>query len=264
MKTINQNTHQTLLKLVKTERKIQTEVLDHLQIINEKKIFLNFGHDSLLRYCVKELGYSESAAYRRIKAVRATSELPELKKEIHAGNLNLSQISQAQGLFENYKKETKTKIAKDKKLELFNQIKCQSSFNSEKILRTQLGLKRKKRIITIEVEDDTYQAWVEFKGKMIHKNYSDEKLFLSLLEKTTMPPKKRLRKVSPIKKSRHQSYVSAKIKKELLEKAKHCQMQNCKSTYGLEIDHIRPISQNGQSNRENLRVLCRHHNQWRT
>ncbi|OFZ17306.1 MAG: hypothetical protein A2X86_02310 [Bdellovibrionales bacterium GWA2_49_15] len=100
MKTSTQNLHQKLLTLVKQERVLLTQILDHLAEINRGKLFLEFKCDSLLKYCIQELGYSESAAYRRIKALRITEEIPETKTAIQNGELNLSQLSMAQGLFE--------------------------------------------------------------------------------------------------------------------------------------------------------------------
>ncbi len=56
--------------LVKEERRIQIELLNHLHEIEKRKLFLEIGFGSLFDYVVKELGYSESAAYRRIQAMR--------------------------------------------------------------------------------------------------------------------------------------------------------------------------------------------------
>ena len=100
MKISTHDLHQKILKLVSAEKKILVAILSHLEEINRRKLFLEFGHDSLLKYCVKELGYSESAAFRRIKALRLSQVVPEVAQAIEEGSLNLSQVATAQSLFE--------------------------------------------------------------------------------------------------------------------------------------------------------------------
>lgn len=62
-------------------------------------------------------------------------------------------------------------------------------------------------------------------------------------------------------------YLSNKIKRALFKKAQYkCQYKNgrgyaCNSTYQLQIDHIFPKALGGGDQIENLRVLCRTHNQ---
>ena len=53
--------------LVQKERKLNIEILQHLQEIESRKLYLERGFSSLFEYAVKELGYGEGAAYRRIK-----------------------------------------------------------------------------------------------------------------------------------------------------------------------------------------------------
>jgi 5-methylcytosine-specific restriction endonuclease McrA len=60
--------------------------------------------------------------------------------------------------------------------------------------------------------------------------------------------------------SKNQHYISASDKRTVWAQAMHCQYPGCASTYGLEVDHIRPVAGGGNSTVANLRVLCRHHN----
>ncbi len=61
------------------ERKITLEIIELLEEIDRRKLYLLRGFGSLLEYCVKELKYSESSAYRRISAMRVVHDLPETK-----------------------------------------------------------------------------------------------------------------------------------------------------------------------------------------
>ena len=56
--------------LVQHERHLQGAVIDHLSEIEARRLYLRRGCSSLFDYAVRELGYSEAAAGRRIGAVR--------------------------------------------------------------------------------------------------------------------------------------------------------------------------------------------------
>ncbi|MEK7356966.1 MAG: hypothetical protein AAB250_10980, partial [Bdellovibrionota bacterium] len=54
---------------VNDESRATTWVLRHLEVIQERKIFLERGYPSLFEFCVGEFGYSNGAAQRRIQAM---------------------------------------------------------------------------------------------------------------------------------------------------------------------------------------------------
>ncbi len=66
---IKQLSNQELLSqtkfLVQKERNIHIQILHHLKEIDSRKLYFEQGFSSLFDYAVKELGYSEGAAYRR-------------------------------------------------------------------------------------------------------------------------------------------------------------------------------------------------------
>ena len=126
--SINQNTttnlktmsnDQLLLQtknLVQKERQINIQVLQHLQEIEKRKLYLKRGFSSLFEYAVKELGYSESSAYRRIKAMKLCKELPETKTQISTGKLNLCTASKLQTVFEKQEKQIKNKVREQQRI----------------------------------------------------------------------------------------------------------------------------------------------------
>ena len=93
--------------LVQKERQINIQVLQHLQEIECRKLYLDRGFPSLFEYAVKELGYSHSAAYRRIKAMRLCRDIPQATSKIKTGDLNLTTASQLQTFFEKKKRKDK-------------------------------------------------------------------------------------------------------------------------------------------------------------
>lgn len=254
--------HGALLSLVRRERLILNDILDHLAEVNRRKIFLKFGHSSLLKYCVKELGYSESAAYRRIKALRITQELPEVKNRVLEGKVNLTQLCRAQDLFELHQKENKKALGNEVKGELMKKIEKKNSFESENLLRKELELPLKKRRVIIEVGEETFEKWVQFKGAMVHKRMTDEMLLRFSIDKAMRMEETRDYTAKEHDKSSR--YIPARMRRILLKRSRFkCSWEGCDSVYGLEVDHIKPVSMNGKTEIGNLRVLCRHHNQYR-
>ena len=98
--------------LVQKERQINIQVLQHLQEIESRKLYLEKGFPSLFEYAIKELVYSHSAAYRRIKAMRLCRDIPQATLKIKTGSLNLTTASQLQTFFEKKKRKDKTQVLK--------------------------------------------------------------------------------------------------------------------------------------------------------
>lgn len=259
--------HNELKILVERQRNALALVLEHLAALNQRKGFLEFGHPSLLKYCVKELKMSESSAYRRIKALRICEGSPEVKEKLKSGDLNLAQISRAQELFQEHRQENshgkKEEISEYEKLKMLEEIQDEDIFSSENKLRKMLGMPQKPRRITVEVGEETFKAWHEYKAAMVHKDMSDEMLLCFAIQRATCV-KAPLRKYKARKHDPNSRHIPAQIRRDLLKEASYqCSWNGCESKYGLEIDHIVPVSKGGKTEIENLRVLCRNHNQAR-
>ncbi len=90
--------------LVRDERHLLSQILKNLKEVERRKLFSDLGYKSLFEYAVKELGYSEGQAGRRIQAMRLINEIPEIEEKIENGSLSLSNISQAQSFFREMRK----------------------------------------------------------------------------------------------------------------------------------------------------------------
>ena len=86
--------------LVLHEQALQLAVLDHLREIQARHLHLRLGFSSLFDYAVRELGYSEGAAWRRIKAMRLCSETAGSRERLQDGSLTLSAAAQLQNTFD--------------------------------------------------------------------------------------------------------------------------------------------------------------------
>ena len=86
--------------LVLHEQALQLAVLDHLREIHTRHLHLRLGFSSLFDYAVRELGYSEGAAWRRIKSMRLCSETAGSRERLQDGSLTLSAAALLQNTFD--------------------------------------------------------------------------------------------------------------------------------------------------------------------
>lgn len=244
-----------LQKLVTTERRILSDVISHLEEVNRRKLFVELGYKSLLKYCVHELKYSESAAYRRIKTLKLAKAVPNLVSEIKKGTINLSQSALAQGLFDGRKVDKKIQKS------IVQEIKNKSAKVSEDIIREKLNLPKRKSFFSIEVQDKTIEKWKEVKARFAHLDLTDEALLNRLMDFSIsfVFKSKKYNEIFETgfnSSSISQRYISKKLRAEVFERAGN-KCERCCSVYSLEIEHIKPIGKGGKSDLDNLMVLCK-------
>ena len=86
--------------LVRHERHLQGAIIDHLADIEARRLFLSRGCSSLFDYAVRELGYSDAAAGRRLGAVRLCADQPGARERLRDGSLTLSAAAELQWAFD--------------------------------------------------------------------------------------------------------------------------------------------------------------------
>ncbi len=138
--------------LVAEERKLTTRILWHLREIEDRRLFADRGYPSLFEMCVREFGYSEATAGRRIAAMRLLRELPELEKKLESGELKIGQVSQVQGFLSAEKREQGKAYSLQEKRELIARIEGKSTRETERELISisprSAGVKEKERAVS--------------------------------------------------------------------------------------------------------------------
>ena len=86
--------------LVRHERHLQGAVIDHLTEIEARGLYLERGFSSLFDYAVRELGYSDAAAARRIGAMRLCTDQADAREGLRDGSLTLSAAAELQWAFD--------------------------------------------------------------------------------------------------------------------------------------------------------------------
>jgi hypothetical protein len=187
-------TDRTLLNDTKTlvlkEREMNTKVLHHLREIERRKLFSDLRYPSLFSYCVKELGYCESSAQRRIVASRMIEDIPEIEEKIEEGVLSLTNLSLANQYF----KENSIKTPLEK-IEVLTQIENKSKNECEKKLfelsgkeipakETKKRLSSDKTKVSYILTEETLEAIESVKGLLHRPGTMDE--VMGLMAKTTL------------------------------------------------------------------------------
>ena len=80
--------------LIAKERTSTLLLLTHLNEIERRRLHLKLGYQSMFDYCTSGLGYSASAAMRRIRTARCIVRFPEVYELLESSEVNLSTISQ--------------------------------------------------------------------------------------------------------------------------------------------------------------------------
>ena len=249
--------------LASDERKITAQLLHHLREIEHRKLFSEIGHTSLFSFMISELGFSESAALRRINASRKLKDIPEIEKKIENGDLTLTNLNKATDKF---KQENITDIGFQK--EVLIAIENTSSKECEKILSEiivpgKLPLEPVKHFhpLNLTLSEETYQKYEEVRGLLAHKRLTKDELFSKIFEISSEQIKKEKFKTSSklTPASSDTRYIPAGLKKAVFEKYKKC--VKCGSTYALEVNHIVPYALGGKTELKNLNLLCFNCNQ---
>lgn len=185
--------------LVAEERKTLTKILHHLREIEIRKLYLAKGYSSLFAFLTEEIGYSESAAQRRIQAMRLIKDIPVVEEKINKGKISLSVASQMQSFFkkedQQRMKQKAPKLSSKEKLNLVDQLEETSARQCEQKLAEiapESALPKEKTrpitedkfLIQLSVDKKLMAKMEKLKGLLSHQNPegSYEKLFETLVE----------------------------------------------------------------------------------
>jgi CRISPR/Cas system Type II protein with McrA/HNH and RuvC-like nuclease domain len=283
---------ETLKELVAEERKLTAQILDHLQEVAARKLYLELGYSSLYDFCIKELHYSEGSAHRRISAMKLVREVPDVEEKILSGALSLSVISQAQTFFRNQETHEKALTTTEKR-EFLTKLENTSTRQCEAmILAIAPEMKRedKERQISPTLTELRLTVSQSFSDKIVrlkellshtHPDLTTSQLLELSLDALLAKKDLSVQVVSAKSPQSHDAplpsaprssarYIPLATRREVFKKyGGQCSYQNpksglrCSGRKFLEIDHITPFSRNGSGTLDNLQLLCDAHNRWK-
>jgi hypothetical protein len=269
------------------------KILQHLREIERRRLYADLGYSSLFDYTVRELGFSEGQANRRITAMRMMKDLPEMEAKIAAGTLTLSNVQQAQTLIREMEKASpESKLCKEQKLAILAKVECKSVREAQKELVSispSLAMPREReRVVTEDITEVRFLMTESLKAKleelrsllgsdgatMSYAELFDTMTDLSIAavkakkfgkkRSTEVPPDPEIdtdvaspstSKAPKAPVSENPRYVPKAIKHEVWKRDRGC-CTNCGSRKHLNYDHIQPVALGGLSSVDNLRLLC--------
>ena len=252
-------------RYVVQERELLTTILHHFREMERRRLFCK--HGSMHACAVKEFGYSDDQAFRRVTAMRLINELPEIEQKIEAGQINLSHVGVAHSLFKHEKKLGQP-LTTDQKLEVFEAIAGQSirqaqaiaqSFASEKMRHKDFvkPLGDGRNLFTGELTNEVLEKLEKLRGLFAHKN--PDATFNDLMDQALDHALEQLKPAKPSSR-KTQPESKAEIRRQIwLRDGNACTC--CGSTFAVQEDHIIPESMGGEYTLENMRLLCRACNQ---
>jgi hypothetical protein len=264
---------QTARELAQAERELAARFLACLSEIDRRGLYRQRGHASLFDYCVKELGYAEPAAYRRIQAVRAGAKAPEVFSYVATGELSLEAVgrlaplviaepSQACALLETAKNKPLREIerlaaARDPKAEprdtarakFLTQDRVHFSFSGSESLRSKLERLRDR--LRHKFPHGRFEELIE---DAVDARLAQLDPALKKPAAPRTPPDPSTRRVP--------RWVRDEVwKRDQGRCAWTGPSGRCGSTAWLEYDHVVPWALGGPSwDPKNIRLLCRAHN----
>ena len=103
---------QRIKELSAVEHQIEVVVIDHLREIERRGLYLTLGFSGMFDYVVRGLGYSNGAAWRRLKGMRLC-EVEGARTLLQEGTLTLDAAAQLQHAFDRQKRKANRSTTSD-------------------------------------------------------------------------------------------------------------------------------------------------------
>ncbi len=284
-----------LKSLAANERRITSEIVTLIQMAEGRGLPLKRGYTSTLDWMIKGLLYSESAAHRRLSAARLSREVPEISERLSEGILSLTNVAKVESAIRKQEKLSKSKISPEEKAELVQKFENQTGAEADRTLYELLPaaveaikLDRLQQIdpnrsrLTIILDQTTVEQLEKIRGllggRLSNMSWSE---LISYLVGEFLKRKDPSRKIASRKSrsstaavkqcatARKRLRIPAEARREVWRRAQsQCEYVDpstsraCKSKFLLEVDHILPVAKGGTNAPDNLRLLCRAHNQY--
>ncbi len=268
--------------LAREERQTTLKLLHHLREIHRRRLFAAIGYPSLFAYLTEGLSYSEAAAQRRIEAMRALSDLPELEPKIESGALTLSVVARAQTFF---KQEAQLDRPLDltSKREILESLEGKSSRETDRILASQASevhaqerarpvgstQTELKVVLSAEAMADLEQLRAIFSHQGLSYGEIIARIAKDALQKLD-PARETKRSLPTSEEATQQVTLPRALRREVFRRDRsRCTYRDahsgrvCARRHWLEPAHILAVALGGSHSLENLTLRCFQHNQLR-
>jgi hypothetical protein len=223
------------------ERKATTRVIEYLEEIQRRHLYIEKKYPTLHAFCVGELGYSEAAASRRIAAMRVVHDVPEAKEMHEAGELSLETMQMVQS------HARREELSLDEKKALIQQVQGLSQEQAREVVNPE-------KTYQITLSEEEYELLRQLKQRL-----ATSKMGVIFKEALKRIPD---RTGEPVKDSKTRK-STASLSRALYQDPE-CAVLECKETRHLQKDHKIEWSEGGKTTLENMQLICRPHNQMKS
>ena len=115
------------------ERKLDRQIVEHICEIESRRLYAEIGYPNIIEWLVKDLGYSESSAYRRMMAARAIRAVPEAAVKIEDGRLNLVTLAKVQSAIRSEERRTGERVSLETRSTIIAQTENKTLRETERI-----------------------------------------------------------------------------------------------------------------------------------
>jgi hypothetical protein len=285
---------QSVLRLAAVERDVGADIVLHLVMVNERKLHLAAGYDSMFSYCSRKLGFSKSTAFRRQAIVVKAAKFPQIAERLRDGRLQMcAAATVAQYLTNENVDELLDAIAGLSHREVDAYVNkwfkaraaaaapvvtpC-SNVGTDFKLDAPVEKPFVQKTFVKALDDTNNRVSVTLSDKTLANlrrakevlGCSDDEIIGKALEQLLdkVAPERRHARRKGTKKAVKKTSRRGAIKDRdqvVVEHGAQCAFvaadgTRCTARHFLQIDHIKPWALGGPSTAENFRPLCRAHN----
>jgi len=115
------------------ERKLDRKIIEYICEIENRRLYAEIGYPNIIEWLVKDLGYTESSAYRRMMAARAIRAVPEAVEKIEDGSLTLVTLAKVQSAIRSEERRTGEKVSLETRSTIIAQTENKTLRETERI-----------------------------------------------------------------------------------------------------------------------------------
>jgi hypothetical protein len=225
------------------EKACTAQLLESLIIIDRDKLYAELKYNSLHKYIVRELGYSDAEASLRVSAVRLLQKSHLARNEMKNGNLGLTNAALAGRM-----------LHKEKDEKLITEVVVEATEKTTRAFEEFAARKfdhiRRELII---LEEDRIKKFDKLRE--IYGDFSNSEILDILLEEKLKTPSavQRARTFTP----KNSRYIPVAVRSQVYTG----QCASCGTRHHLEYDHKVKYSHGGKNGPQNIQLLCRNCNQ---
>jgi hypothetical protein len=264
-----------LRQLVREEQNLTLLILSHIAEVGRRELYLEKAYRTLTEYCIHELGYGESSAWRRVRAARVIKDIPEVYDLMKSKKLSFSAVLQIANVLDAGNKNTLLPRVVGKSKHQLGEISLHSEGKFHPTVKKstpEIEIVLEKMFeIRFAADEELMEPIRWMKSHLSHK-YAKGASYLEIFkyaikylkEREDLALQEKARKSSARTDTR---YIPRNVKQRVWKRDKgRCTFfgnngKRCNSDYLLQFDHYPvPYAKGGPSTANNLRLLCTKHN----